>query len=263
MKGLTTVVVGAALAGVLFLARAAGVQAQEVAGVRVHLPLVAVSARCPAATGESYAALSVEPPPLGAPAAQHPDLNLALRGYTPTGGYLGLVDYGGPFDPSAPQLYGLFGDQRTALFTRLHRVYDWNWACNCRGGPLTHPPVTLAELAAAPGERIHLPESGYTIGSGFEALVLYAAAERITVKYTREDNVIHGYTLHLEGICVDPELLALYQALDAAGRSYLPALRAGQALGRVEGNAVGVAIRDSGAFLDPRSRKDWWRGRTD
>lgn len=235
--------------------------AQEPPPRRQFLPLLAYSARCPAATGELYAALSVEPPPTNLPAAQHADLNLALRGYAPTSGYLGLVDYGGPADPWAPQLYGLFGDQRTAAFARLHRVYGWNWACNCRGGLLTWPPVTLAELATSAGERIYLPDSGYTIGSGFEALVLYAAPERITLKYTRNDNVLHGYTLHLEGICVDPDLLALYQALDNAGRDPLPALRAGQALGRAAGSTVGVAIRDSGTFLDPRSRKDWWRGR--
>jgi hypothetical protein len=38
-------------------------------------------------------------------------------------------------------------------------------------------------------------------------------------------------------------------------------LQSGQALGRAAGSTVGVAIRDNGMFMDPRSRKDWWRGR--
>jgi hypothetical protein len=225
------------------------------------VPLIAASTGCSTATGEDYGALAVAPPPSDPPAAQHADLNLALRGYTPTGGFLGLVDYSGPRDPLAPQLYGLFSDERTGVFTGLFRVYDWDWSCNCRGGPLDDPPVTLARLATGEGELIHVPGSGHAIGGDFEALVLYAAPDRITLKYTRDDNVIHGYTLHLEDVCVDPELLALYRSLNATGRSRLPALRAGQALGRAGHEGIGVSIRDSGVFRDPRSRKDWWYGR--
>jgi hypothetical protein len=91
--------------------------------------------------------------------------------------------------------------------------------------------------------------------------VLYAAPDRITLKYTRTDNVVHGYTLHLVGLCVDPPLLDLYRSWNAAGRGQLPALQPGQAFGRAASATVGVAIRDSGTFMDPRSRKDWWRGR--
>jgi hypothetical protein len=29
-------------------------------------------------------------------------------------------------------------------------------------------------------------------------------------------------------------------------------------LGRATGAEVGVAIRDKGSFMDPRSLKDWW-----
>jgi hypothetical protein len=52
-------------------------------------------------------------------------------------------------------------------------------------------------------------------------------------------------------------LLALYQRLDAAGRSRLPAVRSGQAVGLARTAEVDVAIRDSGTFMDPRSRRDW------
>ena len=60
------------------------------------------AAGCQPLPGASYAAISVLPPPTDRPAEQHADLNLALRGYDPTGGGLGLVDYGGQFDPGAP-----------------------------------------------------------------------------------------------------------------------------------------------------------------
>jgi hypothetical protein len=237
------------------------------------LPFVSTTraSSCQPIPGTTYTAITVPPPPTDRPAALHADLNPALRGDRPTTGYLGLVDYNGPFDPRAPQLAGLFADRRTATFRAVSQVYDWNWGCNCRGAPLTTPPVTLAELVTTPGETLHVPESGYTIGSSqvwgdagtadYEVLVLYATGDRVTLKYTRADNVVHGYTLHLENLCVEPRLLALYEQWNAAGRGHLPALRAGQAVGRARSGAVGVAIRDSGTFLDPRSRKDWWQGR--
>ena len=113
--------------------------------------------------------------------------------------------------------------------------------------------------ASAPAARA--ATSGYEIAPGYQVLVLYASQERITLKYTGEDNVVQGYTLHVENICVEPTLLALYETWNEAGRSSLPALRAGQAFGRARGGEIGVSIRDTGAFLDPRSRKDWWKGR--
>lgn len=226
-----------------------------------YLPLVARSATCAPIPDVSYDALSIAGSPTDRPAEGHPDLNLAVRGYAPTDAFLGLVDYGGAHDPRAPQLPGLFSDNRTARFSAAYQVYQWDWDCGCRGGLIADPEVTLAGLATMPGETVHVPGSGYAIGSGFEVLVLYADANRITLKYTRDDNVVHGYTLHVEDVCVDPDLLALYQALDGAGRQRLPALRAGRAFGRAPGAEIGVAIRDSGRFLDPRSRQDWWQGR--
>ncbi|MBM3188199.1 MAG: hypothetical protein FJZ90_05690 [Chloroflexi bacterium] len=201
----------------------------------------------------------MNPPATDRPAEQHADLNLALRGYAPTQAYHGLVDYGGGGDARAPQLAGLFAQRRSPTIAAAYRVYDWNWAQNARGGLIGDPEVTLIGLATSPGETIHAPDSGYDIGSGYEALVLYAHPERITLKYTREDNVVRGYTVHLEHVCVEPGLLALYQQSDAQGRGRLPVLCAGQALGRAQGGELGVAIRDNGRFMDPRSRKDWWR----
>lgn len=228
---------------------------------RTYLPLVAAGEPgCPSIPGESYGTLSPSSPPTDRPAQEHADLNLALRGYGPTTAYLGLVNYGGPADPAAPQLGGLFADGYVPGFVAVHRVYDWDWNCNCRSSLLAWPPVTLAWLAGSRGQIVRVPDSGYGIGSGYEVLVLHAEADRITLKYTREDSVVSGYAMHLEGICVEPGLLALYQHWNEAGRSRLPALHAGQAVGRARDAAIGVAIRDSGTFLDPRSRKDWWQG---
>ena len=189
----------------------------------------------------------------------HPDINLAVRSYTETNAYDGYVWIDGPTDDMAPHLNGLFADHRLAELERVHRVFEWDWQCNCLRGPISEPEVTLASLKTEPGEIVYVPASGYSIGDGFEVLVLYAEPHAITLKYSREDSVAIGYTLHLEGVCVESRLLALYRATDAAGRKHLPALREGQAIGRAENSELELAVRDSGSFMDPRSFKDWWR----
>jgi len=231
----------------------------EVITSYVFLPLaVRQLPGCEPIPGVQYGTLDVTGSPTDRPAEQHADLNLALRGYEATDAYLGLVDYGGSSDPGAPQLYTLFADQRVPAFPAVYQVYDWDWDCNCRGDLLDNYPVTLAGMGVAAGEVLRLPDSGYNIGNGYEALVLYATEERITLKYTREDNVVRGYTIHVEDVCVEPSLLALYRAWNDAGRGELPALRGGQPFGRARGDEIRVAIRDVGTFMDPRSRRDWW-----
>jgi hypothetical protein len=174
---------------------------------------------------------------------------------------LGLIDMSGPTDNRAPQLAGLFADERTPAFSKVYRAHHWDWGSNSRGELVTDFDVTVAGFEVAPGETIHVPEAGYEIGQGKAVLVLYADTERITLKYTGEDSVVGGYTVHIDGICTEPSLRALYEEMNAAGRGQLPALRARQACGRARDTEIRVAIRDTGRFMDPRVRKDWWRGR--
>ncbi len=96
---------------------------------------------------------------------------------------------------------------------------------------------------------------------GHEVLVLYAEPRRVTLKYTRDDSVVRGYTVHLEGLCVDPALVRHYEEMNAAGRGSLPGLHEFQYFAKAAGHEIQVAIRDTGAFMDPRSRLDWWQGR--
>jgi hypothetical protein len=167
----------------------------------------------------------------------------------------------GPTDDRAPQLAGLFADKRTGVVSNVYQANHWDWGSNSRGAPITDFEATLAGFQVEPGETIHVPEAGYSIGQGYAVLVLYADKERITLKYTGEDSVVGGYAIHVEGVCTEPNLLALYEQMNSAGRGQLPALKAGQAFGRARENEIRVAIRDTGRFMDPRVRKDWWRGR--
>ena len=84
--------------------------------------------------------------------------------------------------------------------------------------------------------------------------------KRQTLHIGREDE-FPGYVIHIEDVCTDPELLALYRQLHAAGRGELPALRGHQPFGVALGNEIKIAVRDTGSFMDPRARNDWWQGR--
>ena len=231
----------------------------------LYLPLVAQAGPTPIPTPvATFTTLPVQGPPVDRPAVTNPDLNLAIRSYVTTTAALTLVDVDGDTDPDAPQLAALFSPPRLPSFTAVYQVYDWNWACSadgCRGDPIGFPQVTLLTMAVTPGEPLFLPTRNQQIhAGGYKALVLYAEETRITLTYTREDTPARGYLVHLEGIQVDPALLALYRAKDAAGRKELPALRNNERFANASGSTLNVAIRDTGSFMDPRARKDWWIG---
>lgn len=198
------------------------------------------------------------------PAAENADINLTMRDYAESDAALTLVDINGPTDPNAPQLPGIFADRRLPTFTAAYQVYDWDWACGengCRGELLATWEATLLEMMATSGEDLTIPTRGPEIyGGGYKALVLYATPSRLTLAYTRHDTAACGYLVHLEDIAVDSALVALYHELNAAGRTHLPALHNDEPLGRVMGASVKVAVRDTGQFMDPRARKDWWQG---
>jgi hypothetical protein len=227
---------------------------------------------CPTNSTASFDLIPVQGPPAEHPDIAHGDLNLTRRGYEVVPEALGLLFFAGATDPDAPQLSRLFG--RSPTIKAAYRVNDWIWdSSQCGGGRVHGCPgpviadweVTMVGLATSPGEPVAIPDRNAAIYSGgFKALVLYADDRQITLGYTRHDSVAGGYVVHLLGICVDPNLLALYRAQndDHGWRAtgHLPALRSGQIIGTAQGDELKVAVRDNGSFMDPRSSKDWWRG---
>ncbi|MBN1179852.1 MAG: hypothetical protein JXD18_11600 [Anaerolineae bacterium] len=211
------------------------------------------------------------------PAYNHADKNIELRSYAPltdSSQQPVLVDYGPPGDETQPpQFATLFAPYRVPTFSTLYRVYNWNWAPSpdpgTRGALMTYPVVTALGMATTRWEPLYVPVSGYDIGSGIEVIVLYADDDTLALRYTREDSSgAPGYTVHIDNICTDPNLLALYNQLDdPAGPRYvypnpsydLPNLPAGQPLGVARNTEIVVAIVDTGAFLDSRSMNDWWQ----
>jgi hypothetical protein len=128
--------------------------------------------------------------------------------------------------------------------------------------------VSALGLTTTPGEVLYVPESGYSLSGGMEVIILFADEDSITLRYARGDSVTYAsYTMHVDKICTDPNLLALYNALDDPnGPRYdypssgynLPNLPAGKAFGTAAGEEVVVAIANVGCFMDPRSCTEYW-----
>lgn len=222
------------------------------------------SSNC-ALSGNSYGSIkTVSDYTLGKPAAEHPEINLALRGYTMINETKSTVHYGGDTDPNAQKINSLFADGRRPTIINTYCVYAWDYSNNVRsvetecGTPPVKWPVTLIGLATTSGEKLVIPPSGWQIGGGNTLMVLYVDNNRITFTNSTGDNWTDGYTMHVEDVCVDPGLVAEYNRDDAAGRRNLPALPTGAVFGYSKTGEVKVAIRDSGVFMDPRSDKDWW-----
>jgi len=204
-----------------------------------------------------------DPPP-----ENHPDLNLSIRGYVPANGEKYPIVLGEEGDPKAPQIWKILSHRPTIV--SLYKIYGWDWKTNRKTVPMPEPgdpagsvkQIQMIGLSTNPGEPILVPDSGYRIGGNYQVMVIHADENSITVKYGREDNIgiKFGYAVQVEGINVDPDLLNSYRSLNAAGRNELPALVGGQVMGTAKGNEIRVVIRDTGDFLDPRSKLDWWQG---
>jgi hypothetical protein len=217
------------------------------------------------------------------PAETHADKNLEVRSYTrnpDSGLQRGLIDAGQGDDPMPPQLATLFRPYRVPAVSDLYQVHHWAWAPSpdpgTRAEPISYPAVTALGMQTTPGEVLQVPVSGYDIGGipvTMEVLILYADADTVTLRYTREDSSgSPGYTIHVDNLCVDPNLLALYESLDDPDgpryvyvppdqRPYwydLPNLPEGHPIGVARDGEVVVAIVDSGTFMDPRVCHDWW-----
>jgi hypothetical protein len=246
----------------------------------VYLPFVArYGYTCPTTSSNTYSsgiAHQYDQDNPVRPAYDHADKNLALRSYainTDPGLKRELVDYGSDDPTQPPQFATLFSPYRVPNLSGFHQVHHWVWAPSpdpgSRGGPITSPPVTALGLQTTPGEILRVPTSGYDIGGGMEVLVLFADEDSIALRYTREDSSgSQGYTVHIDNICTDPNLLALYNLLDdPSGPRYdfpsysypLLNLPAGKPFGTARSAEIVVAITDTGSFMDPRSCNEWWQ----
>jgi hypothetical protein len=236
---------------------------------RTYLPLVsyrlAPPYRCPTSSAARWGQMSPRVSLIGG-AAGSPDLNMDVRGWYFVAESLGFVQYpyppGSPPDTEHPLRLSNIANSTVQSFVHTYQANDWDWlGCNCATPRNPSPyPVTMLGLRTTPGQELHIASRDRAVDpQGFTAMVLYADAGQIALKYTWEDRVDEGYLVHLVSLCVDPNLVALYRRLDAEGRHELPGVTNSSVIGTAQGGEVDVIVRDSGAFLDPRSRQDWWQ----
>ncbi len=244
----------------------------------ILLPFVSKAPACPGSSGNVYRSgpmYQYDTDNPVRPAWNHADKNLALRGYASNpSAFKGFINYGTDDPIAPPQFATLFGPNRVPAFTGAYQVYNWSWADSPNPGSRstldTVWAITVLGLQTTPGEALHAPTHGRPIGIDFGlggSMVIFADSDSLTLHFTREDTAARGYTVHVDNICTDPNLLALYNSLDNSarntyvGRGYaynLPGLIAGQVFGTARDNEIRVAIVDTGSFMDPRSCGDWW-----
>jgi hypothetical protein len=245
----------------------------SIAGTRVFtastfLPLLyhqrALPYSCPSSSAATWADMTPNESWISG-AARSPDLNMNVRGWIPVEEAWGFVRYPYPPDEPPDTLHPLhlsnIAGSTGASFVSAYQVNEWDWEGN-RAVPRPSRPysVTMLGLRTDPGQPLHIASRDVKINpAGYTAMVLYADAGQIALTYTWDDRVDTGYLLHLVNLCVDPNLVALYQRLTAEGRDKLPAVTNLSVIGTAAGYEVDVIVRDSGAFLDPRSYQDWWQ----
>ncbi len=256
----------AALALLLLLAQAQTARATTTAQHQIYVPLIANPPACPAVSINSYDLVPADGVyKNNALTDENADFRLSVLGYASANAGNSLVDYGGATDPGAPRFRTIV--RRIPAISAAYKRHDWNWnetgppPYGARGGVNSDWPASVIDVATTRGEAVYIPERAAQINGGVNAMVLYAGPDEITFAYYRQDSVASGYVVHMTGLCVDSNLLALYRAqLNAGHRAtgQLPALRNNQPIG-VARDTLTLAVRDRGAYLDPRSRKDWWQ----
>ena len=165
---------------------------------------------CPGTSGASFTTVPVTGGGLNHPDSEHADLNLALRGYSPTSVAAELVDKDGPggrrsrrnWPASSPTtaarplgrpIVSMTGTGTAAIMVvRSARSIRWPPPC------LRWPPAQANRWAFRTAVR------RFTAAATRHWCSM-PSPTRITLGYTRDDSVANGYVVHLENVCVDPE----------------------------------------------------------
>lgn len=222
---------------------------------------------CPTSSGQSYD--SIRPDTAASRKIRspegNPEVNISLRGWTEINAEKQPIGYGGDTDPNSPPSIGSVFAGHLPQIVKTYIINDWDYA---NGKPIPGKsatpayPVHLIGLSGAPGEPLLGLMAGRKIYQDFTLMVLFATPTSILFSHSTGDLAPpddDGYPFYFIDLCVDPNLLALYQKDAADGRNVLPAIRAGQIFGYVKDTDVKVAVRDTGSFMDPRAKKDWWQ----
>jgi hypothetical protein len=168
--------------------------------------------------------------------------------------------------------------------TKLSAAYDVFYGGSVPQGKDTNikgnAPVLKIPTTANVTE-IKVPSTSYDIGGGYEAMVVFAAEDRVTIHIGRHEYFVGtpsgkncnggecsgGYWIYVKDICVDKRILNAYNSVknaqEAAGADkspiQLPMVKPGQTLGKATGASVIVGVRDNGPFIST-SKLVYWQG---
>lgn len=135
------------------------------------------------------------------------------------------------------------------------------------------------KVPIVPGDPVTMPDTLYSIGGNMEAMVVFAAADRLTLHLGRHEYFVGsgnncngkrcsgGIWLYIRGICVDSQILAKYNEVKAAQEAAqadknpisLPMIEAGRVLGNATGDSVEVIMRDNGPLMSIH-KPGFWEG---
>ena len=136
----------------------------------------------------------------------------------------------------------------------------------------------VLQITTDVGRFINVPKTDYNIGGNYEAMVVFASEDRVTIHIGRHEYITTskmcgsrkcsgGYWIYVKDICVDKQILNTYRSVEAAQRAagadlnpiQLPMVSEGQPLGVAKGNSVIIGVRDDGPFVST-SKPFYWEG---
>lgn len=219
---------------------------------------------CPTSSNQTYISPPLnpnKPNKIKFDPAKNPETNINLRGWYEVNEGKDLISRHGDnygLDPNMPpQISTLFTSHYPKII-KTYRVNAWNYENNHNLPGQSATPnfaVHMLGLEATPGEPLVGLKAGHF-------LVRYATRNYILMTNGDEDEWDEdddgGYPFYFLDICVDPNLLAAYEADNAGGRNQLPRISTGQIFGYAMTNEVKFVIRDTLSFMDSRYIEDWW-----
>lgn len=239
-------------------------QTQKLSSLGQNLKIQAGPDLCPTSSSQTYSSLRLNPNKpnrMNFDPAKNPETNLYMRGWYEVNESRELVSRHGDnygLDPNMPpQISTLFKTHYPKII-KTYRVNAWDYENNHH----------LPGESATPNFAVHMLGVEATAGEplvGLKAgsfLVRYATKNYILMTNGNEDAWDNdddgGYPFYFIDICVDPNLLATYEADNAGGRNELPTISEGQIFGYAMTSEVKFVIRDTFSFMDSRYKEDWW-----
>ncbi len=194
--------------------------------------------------------------------------------------YVNYTDTSGATDPLVAGMMGkMFGYKPNilagAFFMKYTSTFFQGADTLVKG---TNPALSVP---ISPDQPVMMPDTGYSLGGNMEAMVVFAAEDRITLHIGRHEYIAGnpnqnncngkpcsgGYWIYIRGICVDQQIQNAYNqaapAQNAAGADKtpinLPMIEAGRTVGNAIGNSVDVIVRDNGPLISV-FRPYYWQG---